>query len=78
MHGDTTFNKIRYPIASTRRPYTIHFNMSKECTSRDILSSYILGRLIDTYLQRSVERGEELSLDNDSTVRAIRRAEWEY
>lgn len=46
--------KMRYPIASTRRPYTIHFNLQKKANSRDILKSYILGRLIDFHVQREV------------------------
>lgn len=78
MHGDTMFHKLRYPIESTRRPYTIHINMSKDCTSKDILSSYYLARLIDNNLQKALKHGSELSLESEGTGRAIRRAEWEF
>lgn len=69
--------KFRYPLAQTRRPYTIHFNMQKTAESRDILKSYILGRLIDYYIQREINEKKQTYSQNLINY-CIRRAEWEF
>ena len=77
MNDNNSLYPLRYPIASTRRPYTIHFNLENNVESRDIMKSYILGRLIDYHIQRQIsEKNQELT---KSLVNyCIRRAEWQY
>jgi len=69
---------MKLKLNSSARPYTIHFNLHKDASSRDILKSYVLGRLIDHHIEHELKQSEDKYLSGELTQLAVRRAEWEF